>query len=84
MEIFLIGTNRSILISVTNSMEGRAKRNGAHFLSDKEGSHGFGLLRIDSITARYGGFVNRQSENGVFATEVMLPLVDRRSGKPKQ
>lgn len=83
IRIYIDIIKKQLYISVTNSMEGRAKRNGVHFLSDKEGNHGFGLLRIDSITARYGGFVNRQSENGVFATEVMLPLVDRHSGTPK-
>lgn len=48
---------------------------GGHFLSHKEGSHGFGLYRIDGIVAKYGGFLNRQTEEGVFATEIMLPLV---------
>ena len=40
------------------------------------GVHGFGLVRIDRIVSKYGGFLNRQDEEGVFATEVMLPLVE--------
>ena len=38
------------------------------------GSHGFGLMRVDRIVEKNGGYVNRQNEPGVFATEVMLPL----------
>ncbi|NLZ46091.1 MAG: sensor histidine kinase, partial [Clostridiales bacterium] len=44
------------------------------YLSQKSGDHGFGLFRIDSIATKYRGFVNRQDEEGVFATEIMLPL----------
>ena len=36
--------------------------------------HGYGLIRIDDIAARHNGYVNRQHEEGVFATEVLLPL----------
>ncbi len=64
-----------LYICVTNSMRGRARSRGGRFLSDKQGSHGFGLLRIDDIVAKHGGYVNRQTEEGIFATEVMLPLV---------
>ena len=54
-----------------------AVRIGNRFLSSKEtgGNHGFGLLQIDNIVSKYHGYLNRQTENGVFATEVMLPLV---------
>lgn len=31
-------------------------------------------MRVDKIVGKYGGFINRQSEEGVFATEIMLPL----------
>lgn len=40
----------------------------------KKGEHGLGLKRIDSIAGKYGGYVNRKNEPGVFATEVLLPL----------
>jgi hypothetical protein len=31
-------------------------------------------MRIDKIAEKYGGYVNRKDEQGVFASEVMLPL----------
>lgn len=75
IRIYIDIIKKQLYISVTNSMVGTAKRTGNVFISGKQGNHGFGLLRIDSIVAKYNGFINRQTENGVFATEVMLPLL---------
>lgn len=75
IRIYIDIIKKQLYISVTNSMNGKARKNGAGFLSDKPGNHGFGLVRIDSIVGKYHGYVNRQNENGVFATEVMLPLI---------
>ena len=64
-----------LYISVTNLCKGKkqTKING-RFLSRRGESHGFGLLRIDGIVERYGGYVNRNSEDGAFTTEILLPL----------
>lgn len=78
IRIYIDVIKKQLYISVTNSMCGRAKQKGNLFLSNKEGNHGFGLVRIDSIVAKYQGYINRQTENGVFATEVMLPLTGKR------
>lgn len=75
IRIYIDIVKKQLYLSVTNSMEGTARKTGNLFLSNKQGNHGFGLLRIDSIVAKYNGFINRQTENGVFATEVMLPLL---------
>ena len=71
-----IGIHKELLyISVTNSTGGEIRKSGSNYLSTKAlSSHGFGLVRIDKISEKYNGFVDRQSEEGVFATEVMLPL----------
>lgn len=64
-----------LYISVTNATKGRAGGQGGLFRTTKPGAdHGFGLLRIDKAVRRSGGSVNRQSEDGVFATEVLMPL----------
>ena len=75
IRIYIDIVKKQLYISVSNSMNGKAKRKGVQYLSTKMGVHGFGLLRIDRIATRYGGFINRQNEEGVFATEVMLPLL---------
>jgi len=71
-----IGKHKSMLyISVANSIGDRPQKKGFSYLSTKKSpSHGFGLMRIDRIAAKYGGYVNRQSEEGAFATEITLPL----------
>jgi len=74
IRIYIDIVKKHFYIAVTNSMQGKARKNGLQYVSSKEGLHGFGLLRIDSIVSKYHGFINRQDENGVFATEVMLPL----------
>ena len=75
IRIYIDIIKKQLYISVINSMEGQANRSGAQYLSSKEGLHGFGILRIDSIVSKYHGYINRQSEQGVFATEVTLPLI---------
>lgn len=64
-----------LYISVTNSMNQKIKRVGNQYITTKkEKDHGFGLVRIDKTVEKYEGYINRQFEEGVFATEVMLPL----------
>ena len=69
-----IGRHKSMLyVSVANSINERPEKiAGRYFSTKKSPSHGFGLMRIDRIAAKHGGFVNRQCEEGVFACEVML------------
>lgn len=62
-----------LYLSVQNSAGGVRKEKG-FYLSTKEGEHGYGLFRIDRVAKKYGGFVNRQNEEGVFATEITLPI----------
>lgn len=77
IRIYIDIIKKQLYISVTNSMVGRAKRYGNLFRSKKEGNHGFGLIRIDGIVTKYHGYINRQTEQGVFATEVMLPFIQK-------
>ncbi len=44
------------------------------YITTKRGNHGHGLKRINNTVEKYGGFINRKNEPGVFATEIMLPL----------
>ena len=65
-----------LYISVTNAMAGTPKKKGGTYATTKGENHGFGLKRIDRTVKKYGGYLNRQHEDGVFCTEVMLPLTD--------
>lgn len=63
-----------LYISVSNSVGGKLKKSSETYYTTKGEGHGFGLKRIDRIAAKYGGYVNRQDEGDVFATEVLLPI----------
>lgn len=63
-----------LYISVSNSVGTQIKKIAKTYYTTKGNGHGFGLKRIDKIAAKYGGYVNRQDEGDVFATEVMLPV----------
>lgn len=64
-----------LYVYVMNTVGERLKRVGGGYASTKgsEG-HGFGLMRIDRVVNRYHGYLERQNEEGVFVTEIMLPL----------
>ena len=36
---------------------------------------GFGLIRIDAIIERLDGYLSRNSEDGAFTTEILIPQV---------
>ncbi len=65
----------NLYICVTNAVYGRAKSKGGRFFSTKKmPGHGFGLLRIDRICEKYGGYIARGSEQDAFSTEILLPV----------
>lgn len=65
---------KQLYISVTNATSAKHRRLLSELVSEKKGSHGFGLRRIDHVAEKYQGFVNRKNEPGVFSTEILLPL----------
>lgn len=69
---------QQLYVNVTNSMLDVPVKSGKAFKSSKGENHGFGLMRIDRIADKYNGFVNRQFEDGVFGTEIMLPFVQNK------
>lgn len=75
IRVYIREMKEQLYISITNAVGGQVKKAGLDYVSSKLGkNHGFGLKRVDSIVAKYNGFINRQSEEGVFATEIILPL----------
>ena len=66
--------NNQLYISFTNftATKKQLKESG-RFKSTKGKNHGFGLIRIDHIIERHGGYLSRNSEDGAFSTEILLP-----------
>lgn len=64
-----------LYISITNSVFADIVKEGKSYKSTKKSSsHGFGLIKVDKLVQKYSGYLNRQDEQDVFATEIMLPL----------
>lgn len=74
LRIYVGVLKEQLYLSVTNSHGARIRKEGGRYRSTKSPGRGLGIISIDSIVARYHGYVNRQNDEGVFATEVLLPL----------
>ena len=67
-----------LYICVTNSVYGKVAKSGNCFISTKNSpTHGFGLMRIDKVCEKYGGYCKRNNEPGVFSTEILLPVKEK-------
>ena len=76
MRVYIGKLKGQLYLSVQNSA-GKVRKEKGSYLSTKEGEHGYGLFRIDRVAKKYGGYVNRQNEEGIFATEIMIPLTEK-------
>lgn len=79
IRVYIDILKKQLYIYVSNSTADDIRVQGGRYLStkigvNKKGYHGFGLMRTDRVVKKYGGYLNRQHEEGVFATEIMLPL----------
>ncbi|MCD8118848.1 MAG: GHKL domain-containing protein, partial [Lachnospiraceae bacterium] len=75
LRLYMCVRKKQLYISVTNATSEVIRKLDWEYISNKRGNHGHGLKRIDLTVAKCGGYINRQNEPGVFATEIMLPLV---------
>lgn len=76
IRVYMDMKNTQLYISFTNFTAGKKlKKEGQLFRSTKGDGHGFGLVRIDAIVERLEGYISRNSEDGAFTTEILLPQV---------
>ena len=74
IRVYMAMKNTQLYISFTNFTAGKKlKKSGRIFQSTKGENHGLGLVSIDAIVERLGGYLSRNSENGAFTTEILLP-----------
>lgn len=74
IRVYMDMKNTQLYMSFTNfTAEKKRIKSGGIFKTTKGKGHGFGLVRIDEIVARYGGYLSRNSEDGAFTTEILLP-----------
>lgn len=76
IRVYMDMRNTQLYISFTNFTAGKKmKKDGKIYRSSKGEGHGFGLVRIDAIVERLEGYISRNSEDGAFTTEILLPQV---------
>lgn len=74
IRVYMDMKGTQLYISFTNFTSGRKlKKVGNLFKTSKGEGHGFGLVRIDAIVERLEGYLSRNSEDGAFTTEILLP-----------
>jgi len=74
IRIYMEMKGTQLYMSFTNTSAGkRSKKIAGRFATTKGEGHGFGLVRVDNIVERHSGYISRNSEEGAYSTEIMLP-----------
>ena len=76
IRVYMEMKGTQLYISFTNFTAGKKlRKTGKVYKSTKGEGHGFGLVRIDKIIERLDGYLSRNSEDGAFTTEILIPQV---------
>ena len=76
IRVYMDMKNTQLYISFTNlTATAKLSKVGKGFRTTKGDGHGFGLVRIDNIIERLDGYLSRNSEDGAFTTEILIPQV---------
>lgn len=74
IRVYMDMKGTQLYISFTNfTAGGKLNKVGKGFRTSKGEGHGFGLVRIDAIVERLEGYLSRNSEEGAFTTEILIP-----------
>ncbi len=74
IRVYMDMKGTQLYISFTNlTAEKKMTKIGNVFRSTKGEGHGFGLVRMDSIVNRLNGYLSRNSEDGAYTTEILIP-----------
>ena len=76
IRVYMDMKGTQLYISFTNFTScKKMEKVGKLFQTTKGDGHGFGLVRIDNIIERLDGYLSRNSEDGAFTTEILIPQV---------
>lgn len=73
LRVYIAIMKQQLYISVTNTRPADQHIN-YDYASTKNDKRGLGIRRINALVAKYNGMINPQYEEGVFVTEIALPL----------
>ena len=76
IRVYMDMKGTQLYISFTNfTATKKLKKVGKVYVTSKGEGHGFGLVRIDAIVERLDGYLSRNSEEGAFTTEILIPQI---------
>ena len=76
IRVYMEMKGTQLYISFTNFTAGKKlRKTGKVYKSTKGEGHGFGLVRIGKIIEQLDGYLSRNSEDGAFTTEILIPQV---------
>ena len=76
IRVYMDMKGTQLYISFTNfTAAKKLSKVGKGFKTSKGEGHGFGLVRIDAIVEKLDGYLSRNSEDGAFTTEILIPQV---------
>lgn len=76
IRVYMDMKNTQLYISFTNfTVSGKLAKEANLFKTTKGDGHGFGLVSIDSIIEKLDGYISRNSEDGAFTTEILIPQI---------
>lgn len=76
LRLFMGMKGKMLYFSMLNSAGSKLPKKGGLFSSRKEGLHGFGLRRAESILKEHGSWCKYNSEDGAFTSEFLVPAVE--------
>ena len=76
IRVYMEMKGTQLYISFTNFTAGKKlRKTGKVYKTTNGEGHGFGLVRIDKIIEQLDGYLSRNSEDGAFTTEILIPQV---------
>ena len=77
IRVYMDMKNTQLYISFTNfTASGKLAKEANLFKTTKGDGHGFGLVSIDSIIEKLDGYISRNSEDGAFSSEFLIPVME--------
>ena len=74
LRIYMNVNKSQMYLSVQNAAKEDLDFNERNYITNKRGSHGFGMRRVRTAVEKYDGFLHLANEPGIFAAEVTMPL----------
>ncbi len=73
IRLYMDMKGKKLYISMTNlTALKKQKKLGGIFKSTKGINRGLGLISVDEIVEKYGGYISRNSEDDAFTTEILI------------